>query len=184
MQNLRATATAFGLGAALLSEGPDPHGPPELLEFGRFVGSWDLDVIYFGANGDVSRRVPGEWHFGWVLEGRAVADVWIVPRRALRDAAMPPAGEYGMSLRFYDPAIAAWRSTWLGPVHKVIFPFIARQKGGRMVLERREGERLIEWSFNDIERDRFVWENRSSTDEGATWQLEQRFLATRATGAS
>jgi len=26
----------------------------------------------------------GEWHFGWALDGRALADVWISPSRAAR----------------------------------------------------------------------------------------------------
>ena len=38
--------------------------------YGRFVGSWDLDVTQFPGDGSARRR-KGEWHFGWVLEGRA-----------------------------------------------------------------------------------------------------------------
>jgi hypothetical protein len=166
-------------GAVLLSAGPDPQGLPELMQFGRFVGAWDLDVIYYATDGTVTRRVPGEWHFGWALEGRAVADVWIVPPRAQRDAAAPPAGEYGMSLRFYDRSIAGWRSTWLGPVHHVVYPFLARQIGESMVLERIDSGRIIRWSFRDITAESFTWDNSVSSDDGKTWLLEQKFLARR-----
>ena len=34
------------------------------------------------------RRRNGEWHFGWVLEGRAIQDVWIVPPRGNGATAM------------------------------------------------------------------------------------------------
>ena len=30
---------------------------------------------------DATATVPGEWYFGWVLDGRAVQDVWICPPR-------------------------------------------------------------------------------------------------------
>jgi len=44
--------------------------------YGWLVGSWEIDVTEFGQDG--SRQVrPGEWHFGWVLEGRAIQDVWM-----------------------------------------------------------------------------------------------------------
>jgi hypothetical protein len=168
------------IGGVLLSDGPDPRGATELMQFGRFVGAWDLDVTYFDPAGVVSREVKGEWHFGWVLEGRAVADVWIVPRRSLRGSSGPPAGEYGMSLRFYDNDIAAWRSTWLGPVHKVVLPFIAKQVGETMVLERTEGERMVRWIFSEITPETFKWQNIVSIDDGATWHLEQQFKARRA----
>jgi hypothetical protein len=32
------------------------------------------------------RGIKGEAHFGWALEGRAVQDVWMMPRRANRTA--------------------------------------------------------------------------------------------------
>ena len=48
--------------------------------YGWLVGSWDLEVTRFLADG-TRRRRSGEWHFGWVLEGRAIQDVWVVPRR-------------------------------------------------------------------------------------------------------
>ena len=51
--------------------------------YARFVGSWDLDVTQFSRDG-APRRHKGEWHFGWVLEGRAIQDVWIVPPRGER----------------------------------------------------------------------------------------------------
>src|SRR5262245_47305146 len=45
----------------------------------------------------------GEVHFGWVLEGRAIQDVWMIPRRRDRRPGapvMPTAGNwYGTTLR-------------------------------------------------------------------------------------
>jgi hypothetical protein len=85
-----------------------------------------------------------------------------------------------MSLRFFDRSIDAWRSTWLGPVHGVVLPFIARQVGDEMVLERRDGDRLVRWIFSDMSDDAFRWRNIHSLDDGRTWRTEQRFSARRA----
>ncbi|HEU4563696.1 MAG TPA: hypothetical protein VFS05_03565 [Gemmatimonadaceae bacterium] len=176
--------SSAALGAAMLdalaASGPVPHLRRELMQFGRLVGSWDLDVTYFAEDGSVRRRVPGEWHFGWVLEGRAVADVWMVPPRAERTAAEPPPGEYGMSLRFFDSRIGAWRSTWHGPVHGIVWPFIAREIGDEMVLERTdEAGALVRWIFSDVRDDAFHWRAVKSTDGARTWRLEQTMVATR-----
>ena len=165
---------------ALRAAGPVPHLTRELMQFGRFVGSWDLDVIYFAADGSIRRHVAGEWHFGWALEGRAVADVWMVPPHAERRTTEPAPGEYGMTLRFYDPRLGAWRSTWHGPVNGVVWPFIAREVGDEMVLERtdEQGE-LVRWIFSDISDDSFRWRAVRSADDGGTWRVEQTMAATR-----
>lgn len=153
------------------------------MQFGRFMGSWDLDVVYYEEDGSVRRRVPGEWHFGWALEGRAVADVWMVPRREHRPAGGPPPGECGLSLRFWDPALGAWRSTWHGPVHGIVWPFIARQIGDEMVLERTdESGNLIHWTFGDIADASFHWRADTLPDGGVTWRREQDMFARRRNG--
>jgi hypothetical protein len=82
--------------------------------FGRFVGSGHIEVTWY-QDGIVTRRAQGEWHFAWVLEGRAVQDVCVVPPRAERPHEIDRY-EHGTTLRFYDPRIDAWRSTWIGPV--------------------------------------------------------------------
>jgi hypothetical protein len=180
---------------ALTAIGPVPPHERELAQFGRFIGSWDLDVRYYTDDGSVRRHVAGEWHFGWVLEGRAIMDVWTVPPRVERVAAAPaePPGEYGATLRFYDPRIGAWRSTWHGPVHGVVWPFIARPAGDApgdgprdaMVLERTdEAGALVRWIFSDLEPDpaapdAFRWRAVESMDGGTTWLLRQTMIATR-----
>jgi hypothetical protein len=165
---------------ALHSPGPNSMYREELMQFGRFVGSWDLDVIYYHEDGSVRFRSPGEWHFGWVLEGRAIEDVWMIPPRADRPADGPPPGEYGVTLRFFDRRIRAWRSTWHGPVNGFVLPFIAREVGEEMVLERRGDDgSLTRWIFSDIKPDSFHWRAVKSADDGASWQLEQEMFAKR-----
>ena len=69
-----------GLVDALHVPGPATDLADKLELFGRFVGSWEHRVVGI----DPAARpvtVHGELHFGWVLGGRAVQDIWIVPGR-------------------------------------------------------------------------------------------------------
>jgi len=76
--------------------------------YGQFVGSWVLDVNFHHRDGSV-RRTAGELHFSWVLDGKAIQDVWIYPARRLRGD-RPAEGWHacGSTFRWYDPAIDAW----------------------------------------------------------------------------
>jgi hypothetical protein len=161
--------------SALLSSTPHPSIPEDRRIFEPFVGSWDLVVSWWGEGGSLTRRESGEWHFARVLEGRAIQDVWIVPPCGSRTG---DTYEYGTSLRFFDPEIDAWRSTWIGPEHGVVRLFVARRIEDRVVLETKtEDGRAMRWSFSDIRPDGFTWRNEVETDTG--WFLQQDFVATR-----
>jgi len=119
---------------ALGADGPAADRAGKMDLYGRFVGSWDLDVSQFSDDG-TERRRTGEWHFGWALEGRAIQDVWIVPPRgALRDGdAAARFNTYGTTLRVYDPEIDAWRIQWTDPVTRNYLSMIGRAQGDDIV---------------------------------------------------
>lgn len=161
---------------AFAAAGPDPDLADELQLFGQFVGSWDLRVTTYDLDGQ-AKVADGEWHFGWVLAGRAVGDVWASPRR--RDDGSSP-GEHGVSIRFYDAMLGAWRSTWIGPQHRLVRPFVARAVENRIVLEGTfEPGVTIRWEFSEIGPTSFRWTNQESRD-GETWMMCQHFDAVRA----
>ena len=72
--------TDDGLVEALHVDGPPGPDAEQLQLFGQFIGSWDIAWSGLDADGR-PRTARGELHFGWVLGGRAVQDVWIVPGR-------------------------------------------------------------------------------------------------------
>ncbi|HET7291785.1 MAG TPA: hypothetical protein VFM88_05125 [Vicinamibacteria bacterium] len=168
-----------GLVEALHAEGPHPELASELQLFGQFVGSWDVEVIHHFPDG--TRDVmSAEWHFGWVLEGRAIQDVWIAPRRGLRSPAGDALGDYGATLRFYDRKLGAWRSTWSGPCKGLVRPFVGRQVGAEIVLEGSFAPGSVtRWIFSAITPDSFRWRNVESWDQWSTQVLHQEMVARR-----
>ncbi|MGJ4940032.1 hypothetical protein ACQR1W_05610 [Bradyrhizobium sp. HKCCYLS1011] len=162
---------------ALGATGPSADRAGKMDLYGRFIGSWELDVTHFPENAPARRR-NGEWHFGWVLEGRAIQDVWIVPSRGQRDPALP--GPYGTTLRIYDTSLDAWRIQWSDPVSQIFLQMIGRAEGPDIVqLGTDENGRLIRWSFREITEASFLWRGESSADQGAHWRLVTEFMARR-----
>jgi hypothetical protein len=167
---------------ALGADSPAPDRTDKMELYGRFVGSWDLDVTHFPENAPVRRR-RGEWHFGWALEGRAIQDVWIVPPRGERTQsdAVTNSSPYGTTLRIYDTKLDAWRIHWFEPVGQVFLQMIGRAEGRDIVqIGTSEDGRLLRWSFREITADSFLWRGESSADQGATWRLVTEFRAVRA----
>ena len=163
---------------SLISAGPHPDIPEAQRIFAPFIGDWDLIVKWFDETGKVSREEKGEWHFSWILEGRGIQDIWIVPPRPER-AAHGDLYEYGTSLRFFDAELKAWQSTWIGPMHRIVRTFTARQVGDKVVLETTEGDvPRMRWSFADMKADAFTWRNELWTQKG--WRTQQTFDARRA----
>jgi hypothetical protein len=166
---------------ALGADGPAADRAGKMELYGRFVGSWDLDVAQFPQAG-VTRRRKGEWHFGWALEGRAIQDVWIVPPRGeLRHGdAAANVNSYGTTLRIYDPRIDAWQIQWSDPVTQNFLQMIGRRDGDDIVqLGTAPDGHLIRWSFRQITRESFQWLGEVSADEGANWHCNVEFSAKR-----
>lgn len=172
-----ATETFF---EALRADGPVAGQAHRMTLYDRLLGAWTLEVIDHGTDG--TRRLGrGEVHFAWVLEGRAIQDVWIMPARDARRPDLPKLGNrYGTTLRVYDPEADAWNVTWFNPVTGVRNELVGRQVGDDIVQEgRRDDGAHIRWSFREISPRAFHWLGESSTDGGRTWRLEAEFLGRR-----
>ncbi len=164
---------------ALTATGPLSEHADKLALFGQFVGSWEILGKFFHSDGSIEEEHEAEWHFGWVLEGRAIQDVLIRPSTAQR-AAGHEADEYGTTVRIYDPRIAGWWVVWMAPMSGRVVKLIAREHDDEIWIEGRapDGD-LYRWTFSEISSDRFVWQGYQSSDEGHHWVRGQEMVALR-----
>jgi hypothetical protein len=165
---------------ALHSAGPLADHAAKLDLYGRFVGAWEFGAKRFLEDGSVLTG-RGEIHFGWVLEGRGIQDVWILPARG--SGPSPSLGQwtfYGTTLRVYDPSQDAWHIFWSDPRTQYYSRQLGRAEGDRIVQVGADGTgSAVRWSFSQITEDAFRWLGERSSDDGASWQLEVEFLARR-----
>jgi hypothetical protein len=159
-----------GLGA----DGPDPNLKEKLMLFGQFVGDWDIiEARYTQADGtDV--KMKGEVHFGWILGGTAMQDVWIGCQGGSQKVVL-----FGTTVRFYDPKIDAWRSTWHSPLKGLVQTFIAKKVGDEIVLEGKTAEGYPEkWIFSQITPQSFRWHSEE-THGNDIWLLTEEMQVRR-----
>jgi len=164
----------------LQSAGRSPDIPEAADTYGWLIGSWELDVLHYRVN-VADRHLKGEVHFAWVLEGRAVQDVWIMPRRPERGVELDRnCNMYGTTIRVWDPALQAWRVTWVNPVNGGRDELIGRWSGKDVVQVGTHSDGTpIRWIFSQITPDSFRWTGEALERDGNTWRLEGEFRARR-----
>ena len=156
----------------LVADKPASEYRDQLMLFGQFVGDWEFDGVAYSPGG-VRSTDRGEIHFAWVLQGRAIQDLWIE-----REISDNRSKVYGSTMRFYDPAIDAWRVTWMEPGYGVVTSLIGRRVGEEIVLEGKDGNgKSIHWIFSQIKPDSFHW--RGERLVGDSWQIYEELSARR-----
>jgi len=157
----------------LAADGPLPELKEELGLFGQFVGDWDMNDRFLKDDGTWAAG-KGGIHWRWILEGRALQDTFTEI-----DEATGKEFPWGTTVRFYDPKIHAWRSTWSSPRQGAVKTFIGRKVGDEIVLERTENGQMWKWVFSEIKKDSFRWHSETSRDNGKTWTLTEEMKVRR-----
>jgi hypothetical protein len=139
--------------------------------FGQFVGSWQIRAKYYNPYGSES-EAQGEVHFAWVLEGKAIQDVWCTQKGG-RPVAV------GTTLRYFDPEINAIRCVWLAPGQPVLQQFIARQVEDEIVLQSQDQEKSEKWTYFRITPQSFGWRAEERMPEDENWMLTEEMWVTR-----
>jgi hypothetical protein len=168
--------------AGLVASGPAPDIAQKMMLFGRLVGSWDIDYTAYPTNAD-SIVAKCEWHFAWVLDGRAVQDVWICPPRATRGHTVSGNGEWGTTIRVYDKKADLWHVVFIGPVKGNVNQLEARPwgtAGADILQEARDSTGTsFRWNFDRITPTSFHWWSEMSSDGGRTWVRQEQMIARR-----
>lgn len=173
--------TSANFHRVLYASGRSSEIPESADAYGWLVGSWELQVLHYRGIDLSAQNVKGEAHFNWVLEGRAIQDVWIMPRSSDRK----PDGDrknnmYGTTLRVWDPAIQAWRIRWINPVTGHEESQTGRKLGNEIVqVGARSDGTPTRWRFTEITPDSFRWLGEALEPDGKSWKLEGEFLARR-----
>jgi hypothetical protein len=147
-----------------------------LMLFGQFVGDWDIERWGIEADGSEHRN-QGLVYFRWILEGRAVQDVWSLfegdPRRER---------PLGTTLRFPNLGEDTWTSVWIAPDRGLLRRFVARKVGDEIVLATTKDDGNPEhWIFSGMTSGSFRWRSEESHDRGKTWKLtEEMHIRRRA----
>ena len=163
--------------SALISEKPNSELQEKLNLFGQFVGYWDLDGVYDKDSPD-EWHVSGEWLFSWILDGTAIQDVFICPSRKEREINPNPDGEYGTTVRFYNPIKDAWDICYGGYGFMSILE--AKEVGNQIIVTNKDdADGLNQWVFSDITQNSFHWQNRTSDNTGITWNVIFEVFAQR-----
>lgn len=167
--------------AVLAASGRSPEIPESADAYGWLIGSWELEVCHYAAVDVTTLGIKGEAHFGWVLEGRAVQDVWIMPRLPERSADIGKSNNmYGTTLRVWDPSVQAWHITWINPVTGHREEQVGRWSGKDVVqVGARPNGTPTRWRFTEITPDSFHWIGEALMTDGKTWKLEGEFRAKR-----
>jgi hypothetical protein len=139
---------------------------PRARLFDRLAGAWDVE--YCNIREDGSREnTRGQLLAAWVLDGRALQDVWIEFPAAGGDRFM------GTTLRFYDEARKTWRTTWVSPMQQAVTLLEGGGESGSIVLHGEGPRGRLRWTFSEITDDAFLWRNEVSADGGSTWRLRE-----------
>src|SRR5262249_31071114 len=160
------------------SRSPDTRPADDL--YGFLIGSWQLDLVAYPDDGNVTHSTA-EAHAAWVLDGRAVQDVFINPQRSDRTSDSPKfANWYGTTFRYFDPTIRAWRVFWFNPDDGIRAELIASRRGNEIVQEGHFPDGTpIRWTFSEITPDSWRWRGERLEPDGKTWHLQVEFRARR-----
>ncbi|WP_156751994.1 hypothetical protein [Mycobacterium sp. E2497] len=138
--------------AALISATRSPDLPKDDDLFDFIIGDWELAARVYDDDGNV-KASRGELLSSWILEGRAIQDLFIFPPRVDRRSTRPSRGDrYGTTIRVYDNEDRTWRVYWLNPAdEKTSGELRARPDGVGIVLTGTLWDGAeVRWYYREI----------------------------------
>jgi len=150
------------------SANPNPALSDEAQTFDRLVGTWDAEFSFQCYDGIIYHK-KGELHFGWVMDGTAIQDLWI---------GYPSEGQsernIGTTFRFFDTKQKLWRIVFINPRFNYMVFAQGKREGDRIVFHGVDTDGLpLRWMFSEITSDSFHWQGEKSDDGGKTWKIEE-----------
>ena len=161
--------------ATLQAVKPSPSLGDQAIVLARLVGTWDVEYTDYMKDGTTLRRT-GEFTVGWIMDGRAIQDVWIVnPWGTHKDR------EVYTEVHYFEAKSQTWQAIFVDPQAGSIAKLtsIELSKDRYVLVTHDLGNKDTRWSFNDIRPDSFQWRDEESSDGGKTWKLYSDYHMTR-----
>lgn len=156
------------LSNTLLCDARNAERAAALQTYAFLIGRWQFDATVQLAAGGVHRGA-GSIAAGWVLDGRALQDVWVLPGVF-----------HGTTLRIHDAARDGWHILWSDPLHQYYSRQFGRAEGADIVqLGHDDSGAATRWSFRERMADSFTWRGEVSDDDGASYRLVAEFHCRR-----
>jgi len=153
--------------------------PAEASQFDFLLGEWDARTTRYRSDGSEIGSYAGTWRARHLHEARMILDEFT--------ARLDDGSElsYMATLRTFSTATQRWEMTFLiAHQPQLITSFSGTFEDGEMKLEG-SGRTLMgapvlaRVRFSEITPTSFLWENRVSLDDGATWYRDGRISAQR-----
>ena len=171
---------------AFLDALPSADRAPEISEeddiFGFLIGSWEIDAVLYAAGGG-QQKSKGEVHATWVLEGRAIQDLFSFPRRVDRASGVPAHGDrYATTIRTFDRVLRAWRVDFINPADsETSAQLFARREGGDILMEGKLRNGMpIRWGYQRVTPTSFHYTAERLRSEGESWELYLELFGSRS----
>ena len=163
---------------ALICEKANEKYKENIDLYGQFVGSWNITWNSYDKDSHLKSSVKGEWIFSYVLNGMAIQDLFIVPSREECKNNNIESGEYGTTIRIYDPKKDMWNVFYGCPGEtSLLKAYKIEDRIEQYCVNRTEFSQ--KWVFSNITKNSFTWQNLVSYDGGKTWLKQNEALALR-----
>lgn len=150
--------------------------------FDFLIGDWKVDAMLSDAAGNSQKR-KGEVHAAWILEGRAIPDLFIFPDQAERSQGIPLEGDrYATTIRTYDRKLNAWRVNFINPAaDDTNAQLVARRHGDGIEMEGTLSSGTpIRWRYAAITATSFHYTAQKLNSDGNTWHTYLELFGTRS----
>lgn len=169
-------------GADLISElqaqGPHPSLGGGARSLARLVGNWSIAYSFHRKDGTVKHQT-GSYFAAWVMDGRAIQDVWTVdPHDGRTDR------EIYTTLHYLNPKSGTWYATFIDPEHASVARFTGKvgQDGRIVILTHDLGDKADQtnrWSFIPSSANSLTFRDEQSSGDGKAWRLLEEDQFTR-----
>ncbi|HZS57895.1 MAG TPA: hypothetical protein VFA43_01405 [Gemmatimonadaceae bacterium] len=136
--------------------------------FGFLIGHWSIQALLYSSDGRVQRST-GDIYASWVLEGRAIQDLFIFASR------------YSTTLRTYDRGLRAWRVRFVNPIDdETSAELVARRRGPNIEMDGKlSGGTPVRWWYETITPTSFHYRAERQESDGQSWRLYLELLGKR-----